>query len=522
MPLLAEIDPEVVTTSLWSHLLTVGGVLLALFALARLLGERRQPGNTLAWLMGIILVPYVGVPLYLLFGGRKIRRLAARKRRIRLPVPPGARASEATLAHPVAQAVCTNGAGEPVGGNTVRLLLDGEDAFAELERRILAARHSIHIATFILGRDRVGRRIVQLLARRAREGVRVRLQLDALGCFFSSRRFVDPLREAGGEVATFLPVIPLSGRGSANLRNHRKIAVFDRESALVGGHNLAREYLGPVPWRKRWTDLGAVIEGPAAALLDEVFLADWAFATGRPAEQGTPPPPPPIVVTENTEFRPGIHRAQSSESDSSDSPLPLRSLCPGSVSSVTKVSVPASEVQVVASGPDVSGEPLYEGILSMIQEAKRSIWIVTPYFIPDEVLLRSLIVKARAGRDVTLILPARSNHPVTDLARRSFLRQLVRAGARVLAYQPRMLHGKTVIVDDALGLLGSANVDMRSLFVNFEIGVILHTPTDVHALRAWAGALARDSRPLTLADLRRRRLPFNLLEDLSRLLAPLL
>ncbi len=486
-PLLAEIDPDVVTTSVWSHLLTVGGVLLALFALARLFGERRQPGNTLAWLMGIILVPYIGVPLYLLIGGRKIRRLARRKRRIRIPVPPESRASEATLAHPVAQAICTNGAGEPVGGNTVRLLRDGEDAFAELERRILAARHSIHIATFILGRDATGRRIVQLLARRAREGVKVRLQLDALGCFFSRGRFVEPIRRAGGEVATFLPVVPLSGRGSANLRNHRKIAVFDREAALVGGHNLAREYLGPQPWRKRWIDLGIVVEGPAAAQLDEVFLADWAFATGRPAAEVNPPAAP----------RTGPRPASAA-------------------------TVPSSELQVVASGPDVSGEPLYEGILSMIQEAKSSIWIVTPYFIPDEVLLRSLVVKARAGRDVTLILPARSNHPITDLARRAFLRQLVRAGARVLAYQPRMLHAKTVIVDDSLALVGSANVDMRSLFVNFEIGVILHTPSDVHSLRAWAGELSRHCATLTLADLKRRRFPGNLLEDLSRLLTPLL
>ncbi|MEO0055524.1 MAG: hypothetical protein RLZZ50_1471 [Verrucomicrobiota bacterium] len=502
MPALAEITlaPEVadvVTTSLWSHLLTVGGVVLALFALARLFGERRQQGNTLAWLMGIVLVPYLGVPLYLLFGGRKIRRLAARKRRIRLPVPPEARASAATLSHPVTQAVTTHGAGDPVGGNSFRLLRTGEDAFDELEKHILAARHTIHIATFILGRDAAGRRVVQLLARRAREGVKVRLQLDALGCFFASGRFVDPVRRAGGEVATFLPVLPLSSRASANLRNHRKIAVFDHRVAIIGGHNLAREYLGPQPWKKRWADLGAVIEGPAASLLDEVFLADWAFATGRPADSTTPP---------TWEASADQSRCQSMIDSGS-----LRSGSSGN-----------SEIQVIASGPDVNGDPLYEGILAMVQEAKESVWIVTPYFIPDEVLLRSLVVKARAGRDVTLILPARSNHPVTDLARRPLLRQLVHAGARVLAYQPRMLHAKAIMVDDTLGLIGSANVDMRSLFVNFEIGALLHSPSDVHALRAWAGELSRSCRELTLADLKRRRFPSNMLEDLSRLLTPLL
>jgi cardiolipin synthase len=488
---LAELDP-VVKTSLWSHLLTVGGVVLAIFALARLLGERRQPGNTVAWLLSIILVPYVGVPLFLVFGGRKIKRLAARKRRLRrnLPTLPADRARAATLANPTAQTIATNGAGEPLGGNQVRLLTTGLDAYFELERQILAARHTIHIATFILGRDAVGRRIVNLLARRAREGVQVRLQLDALGCFFSSKHFVDPIREAGGEVARFLPVLPLSSRGSANLRNHRKIAVFDRDTAIVGGHNLAREYMGPHPWRKRWADLGAVITGPAAGLLDEVFLADWSFASRQSLD---------------------TLRRTLAASAAAASPRPA----------FTGEDANA-ELQVVASGPDVTGDPLYEGIVSMIQEATRSIWLVTPYFIPDEVILRMLVVKARAGRDVTLILPARSNHPVADCARRPYLRQLVRAGARVLAYEPRMLHAKAVIVDDRLGLIGSANVDMRSLFVNFEIGVVMHSAPEVNALSAWAGELAREARPITLGHLKRRRFPANLAEDLSRLLAPLL
>jgi len=489
MLLLAELYP-VVKTSLWSHLSTVGGVLLAVFALARLLGEKRQPGNTVAWLLGIVLVPYLAVPLFLLFGGRKIKRLAARKRRLRLPALPATRPRESTLLNPTALSIATNGASAPLGGNQVRLLTDGVEAYEEFERQILAARHTIHIATFILARDYVGRRLVHLLARRAREGVQVRLQLDALGCFFSSRGFVDPLRRAGGEVARFLPVLPLSSPGYANLRNHRKIAVFDHHTAIVGGHNLAREYLGPQPLKKRWTDLGSVITGPAVTQLEEVFLADWAFASGQNIE--------------------ALHHACGLGATPSPFPAPLA------------FPPPDAELQIVASGPDVSGDPLYEGIISMIQEATRSIWVVTPYFIPDEVILRSLIVKARAGCDVTLILPARSNHPITDAARRPYLRQLVRAGARVLAYQPRMLHAKAVIVDDRLGLIGSANVDMRSLFVNFEIGVLMHSEREVHALRAWAGELVRHCRPIKLADLRRRRFPGSIAEDLSRLFAPLL
>jgi cardiolipin synthase A/B len=311
--------------------------------------------------------------------------------------------------------------------------------------------------------------------------VKVRLLLDAVGCLFSSRRFCDPLRRAGGEVVRFMPVIPISPRGSANLRNHRKIAVFDQRLAIVGGHNLAREYMGPQFLKKRWTDFGALIGGPGAALLNQVFLADWAFASGQSIDQL------------HQEHDPAALRAQGE-----------------------------AEVQIVASGPDVAGDPLYEGIVSMIQEAEHSIWIVTPYFIPDEVLLRSLIVKARAGKDVTLILPARSNHPITDYARRHYVRQLQAAGARVLLHPRGMLHAKTLIVDDRMALIGSANLDLRSLFVNFEIGVMIYSEPEVLAIRHWAGELLRGCVAPRPEKPRRFRFLGNLAEDLSRLFAPLL
>ncbi|MFA5057170.1 MAG: cardiolipin synthase [Opitutaceae bacterium] len=462
------------------HLLTVGGFLLAVFLIARLMSEKRQPGNTVAWLLGIALIPYVGVPLYLLFGGRKLQRLVARKSRLS-PVPSAVTAVTSPIATgATAQALVREGGCTPVGGNAVRLLTSGEEAYAEFERRIREARQTIHLMTFILGRDDTGRRIVDLLAQRAREGVKVRLLLDAVGCFLSSRGFVDPIRRAGGEVHRFMPVLPLQWRGSANLRNHRKIAVFDQQSAILGGHNLAVEYMGRPPRKKRWRDFGAVIEGPAVELLNEVFLADWCYASGQPVDK--------------------LH------AESGAPVIEPRGAC---------------ELQVVASGPDVTGDPLYEGILSFLQEAKRRIWIITPYFIPDEVIFRSLLVKARTGHEVKLVVPARSNHPIADQARRHYLRELQKAGVQVLLYRPGMMHGKGMIIDDRIGLLGSANFDLRSLFVNFEIGVFVYSEPEVHAMRAWAEELMTHCHPLT-AEKPSRRLLGNIAEDVSRLLAPLL
>jgi len=461
-----------------AHVLTIAGFLLAIFLVARLMSEKKAPANTFAWLLVIILIPYVGVPLFLIFGGRKLRRLAERKSQL-IPALPGSLAVPTALPDgPLAHTVTAAGGCPPVGGNSVQLLKTGQEEFEMLVRHIRRARHHIHITTFILGRDETGRELVNLLAERARQGVKVRLLLDSLGCLFSRSHFVKPLLKAGGRVGRFMPVMPFSSRGSANLRNHRKMAIFDHTTAIIGGRNLAREYMGPKPYKKRWRDLGTLIEGPAAALLNEVFIADWCFTT-RETPDALHAEIPENVVEPRGE----------------------------------------SELQVVASGPDVRGDPLYEGIVAMIQEAEQSIWIVTPYFIPDDVLLRSLIVKARAGREVTLIVPAHSNHPVTDFARHYYTRELRQAGARILHYTGGMLHAKAMVIDDRAGLVGSANFDLRSLFVNFEIGVFAHSAPDIAALKAWMNDLASRCRP---APERRRRVVGNVVEDLSRLLAPLL
>jgi cardiolipin synthase len=460
------------------HLLTIVGVLLAVFAIARLMSERKQPGNTFAWLLAITLIPYLGVPLFLIFGGRKIKRLAARKARL-CPIIPGASPSPAASGS-AAKVITLNGACPPIGGNRVQFIASGEEAFAKVEQGIREAQHTIHLMTFILGRDATGKRLVKLLAQRAREGVKVRLLLDALGCFASSGSFCDPIRETGGEVVKFMPVLPLQTRWSANLRNHRKIVIFDHRIGGLGGRNLALDYMGATPLKRRFRDYGAVIEGPAVSLMNEIFLADWAFASGQSMA--------------------ALHKE-----------LPPEPLKP----------VGDSEVQIVTSGPDVEGEPLYEGILSLVQQAERSIWIVTPYFIPDEVLFRSLLVQARAGIDVRIVVPARSNHPITDLARKYYLRELRAAGAKVLFYQNGMNHAKALLVDEQTGLFGSANMDLRSLFVNFEVGVVTYSKSEAVEMAYWMQDVFKQSKPMPEPRNKRRLVPA-VGEELARLIAPLL
>jgi cardiolipin synthase len=314
-------------------------------------------------------------------------------------------------------------------GNRMTLVVTGEDAYRQLTRCIDEAVSSIDITTFILGTDSVGRAIVERLAARAHAGVAVRLLLDSVGSWRVNRRFLAPLTDAGARVAFFMPVIHLPFRGRANLRNHRKIVVADNRTAIIGGMNLSGPYMGPTSDPKRWRDLSMVVSGPAVYELATLFRSDWKFATG---EDVSPPGPGSFADGRSSE-------------------------CPA---------------QVVASGPDVSGDPLYETLLWALFTATRRIWVVTPYFVPDETLARALELAARRGVDVCLIVPLRSNHLSADVARTGFLRQLHNAGARVLMFQPGMLHAKAVIIDD-LCMIGSANMDMRSLFLNYEVALFL-------------------------------------------------
>jgi len=448
------------------------GFLLALVLLAHLLGQKRSPVSTTAWLLAIILIPYIGVPLYLLLGGRKLLSMARQKEQV---YQPRLQDRQDHLGGMTERILLSYGVPPASAGNSVALVTDGVDAYNCVLQLIGEAQHSIHITTFILGRDSVGTEIVQRLARRAAEGIEVRLLLDSVGCWRVSHRFLRPLTDAGAKVSFFMPMLRLPHRGRANLRNHRKLIVIDDRRALTGGMNLAHEYMGPVPSPKRWRDVSLLIEGPAVHDLVELFASDWKFTT---AEELPPP-----------------HRP-----DAADGPAM------------------ETAVEVVASGPDVSGDPLYDSLIAALFAAKKRVWVVTPYFVPDETLVRALELAARRGVDVRLIIPEHSNHLSADLARGSYLAQVQEAGGTILLFQPAMLHAKLIVLDDALAVVGSANMDMRSLFLNYEVALFLYSEPQTAVSAAWIEDLMKSCRHGISPRTRLREL----VENIARLLSPLL
>lgn len=457
--------------SLWSHhLLSTLSFFLALMFVASILRARRAPGSTMAWLLIICLVPYIGIPLYLIFSNRKFTTRLQKKAKIYGRFSQPRSASELSS---IQRILRSSGVPEPKLNERLDLLPTGVTAFERITDLIRNAKHSIYITTFIFGNDEVGRAVVSALAERAAAGLDVRVLVDSLGATLIRHPSFSSLKNAGGKLAYFMPVIHLPFKGRANLRNHRKLMVVDSEIAVLGGMNLAKEYLGPTDDPHRWVDLGIAIEGGCVADVESVFLQDWAYATREAA--GSP--------------------EKSSSTDSKDGPL----------------------AQVVASGPDVVDDPLYDVLFSAINEAQKTIRIVTPYFIPDESLTKALELAAKRGVEVQIVIPRRSNHRLADLARGSFVRQLSGVGVHFGLY-PRMIHAKAVMIDRRLAIVGSANFDMRSLLLNFEIGILIYSEQVLHSVEEWMRLRLHESAPAKPKSGFWR----DLAEGLGRVVGPLL
>ena len=435
-----------------------------IYVLLRVMRARISPAYLLLWGPLAWFLPIGTALLFFLFGGRKHSSLADAKKEV--------------------NRVAWRLSEEPdFGGNRFRLLGDrhGRETLEELRRQIKGAKRRISLSTYALANDAVGREIVSLLTARAKEGLEVRLLVDAIGSFGIPLRLCRPLLRAGGKVARFNPALPTQGKGSANWRHHRKIAVFDGTFAIIGGQNLGLLYMGDKPSSRRFRDCSFLIEGPTAAAIERVFIADWCQATDET---------PMTFATLLRERSPHVGEAH---------------------------------VEVISSGPDCEGDPLWETYVKLFSNCKRSITVVTPYFVPDRTLFTLLVTAANAGRHVKIMVPRRSDHRLLDLARRWHLRTLREAGAEILFFKPDVLHAKLVIVDDEQLVIGSANLDMRSLFLNYEIGAVVRDPVAVAEVGTLIAGWETESTRFT-EDLYRRTRTWTgrAIEAIAQVISPLL
>jgi cardiolipin synthase len=467
----------------WAIRLVMLGVIIA---------RPRRPMVALAWLSFIMLVPWLGALVYLLIGDRRLGYLRARRyaRDLTLHHASTYRGLHKAFItkpqidehHQSLVDVAESFVGMPIlGGNQVELLPHAGRFIECLIQDIEKARHHVHLMYFIFEDDDVGRRVGAALVRAVKRGVACRVLADAAGSFFFFGGLGGDLRREGVKVVENFPVTSLRRLfARLDLRNHRKLAVVDGNVAYTGSHNIIRADYG----HRRggtWQDLTARIIGPTVSQLQAVFYEDWHFETEEalPLEGMFPEPPTPARVP----------------------------------------------VQVVPSGPTASN-PLTAVVRDIVIEAlhtaRRRVIMTTPYFVPDEALLTAMRLAAARGVRVDLVMPVVSDNAMTDLAARAYFETLLGAGVRVHLNRAGLLHAKTMTVDDGFAMLGSANFDIRSFFLNFELNLLLYEEDATAQLRFCQTQYIADSDEVLGEAWEERSTVQRLTQNLAMLLSPLL
>ena len=468
-------------------LLTIALVLFHLTGLACAviaIMQTRTPQGAIAWSVSLITFPYVAVPLYLVFGRTKFQGyLTAREQLAERVVATSTRLGAALepfvvrpAEHIPAHAALTRIAQQPfTDHNAVSLLIDGDAAFASIFEGIAQARTHVLAQFYIVRDDGLGRRFRDALIAKAREGVVVHFLYDELGSHALPDRYCRLLEDAGVKVSAFNTTRGRGNRFQINFRNHRKCVVVDGHVAWVGGHNLGDEYLGLDRKIGKWRDTYLRVEGPAALGVQFVFATDWLWAAGEVP----------------------------------DLPWELRPAPEGNAA-----------VLVCRSDPSDVFEEAAMMYLQVLMMATRRLWIATPYFVPDLGMVSALQLAALRGVDVRLLLPERSDNRIGDLAARSYIDQMARAGVKMLLYRDGFLHQKCFVVDDILAGVGTANFDNRSFRLNFELTLLVHDPDFVNAVAAMLTDDLEKAVPVASTAFRRHRFTRRLLIRLARLTAP--
>lgn len=443
--------------------------------------QKREPAATLAWLISLAALPYVGIGIYYLIGPQKIERQRLRRTRhhvtLTTTTPDAGDDADVRELERLGRAVT----GLPqTTARQVELLIDGAAKFDRLLQDVAQAQTHIHLEYYIFAPDHSGTVLRDALAERAREGVCVRLLLDAVGSSKAHRRFLQPLQQAGAQIAWFHPLRlgRLWQRPWLNLRTHRKIVIIDHRIGYTGGMNVTDDQDARIK-ADAYHDLHLRLEGDAVRWLQLVFCEDWAYASGSNAFMA--------------ELGRQLPAAQHG----------------------------AIITQVLTSGPDNQWEPIHRLHVSAIHAAKRRVWLATPYFVPGEAAMMAITSAAQGGLDVRLLVPKMSDSRLVTYAGRSYYDTLLQAGVRVHEFGPPMVHAKALLVDDDLALIGSANFDHRSFRLNFEVAMLFHDAGVAADLERMLQAdFAR--APRVRDDRHRSLLAHRLPEALARLMSPLL
>lgn len=409
------------------HFLVVTVALLVYVLTTRAQRQQRAPTTAIAWVMALVLLPYLMLPMYLLFGRRKLRPAGA-------PRPPRSAAD----GHWAAELIDSFGLAAP-SACRIRMHADGAAARDALWQVIEGARERLDVGTFIIGSDDFGQEVMERLIRRAREGVKVRVLLDGFGALSLPRRYFDQLRQAGGDVTVFRPLFSLRNTGPRNLRNHRKVTIADDRWLWSGGRNLAGEYFCgnhayPTPWR----DLSFDLQGNVAGAAARQFSHDWSSVRKRK---------------------------------------------PRSIADLPNAGG-ASLAQYLPSGPDQTEDTAQALLIDACFRAEHRFMAITPYFVPGDGLRDALRLAARRGVQVTIAIPQVSNHRMADFVRARAMRDLARAGV-IFKMLPFMAHAKAVVVDESLAMCGSINLDGRSLLLNHESAVVFYGTQEIDWLAHW-------------------------------------
>lgn len=451
--------------------------------------DNRQPAKTIAWVLVLLFVPVVGIVLYIFFGqntrkmklisGRSLDQLSKRsmlefveQRNLRMP----------EYFSSLVRLFTNQSLALPFKDNAVEFYTDGYQFFPALLQAIKGATNHIHLDTYIIADDPLGRLVSDALIAKAREGVEVRLIYDDVGCWRVPERFFDRMRQAGVKVRSFMPVRFPAFTSKVNYRNHRKVCVIDGIQGFIGGMNIALRYVkglhhGTLPWR----DTHMRLRGSVVYALQRAFLVDWYFVDRTLINDHRYYPPMPWHISND------------------------------------------SLAQVVTSSPIAQWPDIMQGYVRILLEAKRYVYMETPYFLPTEPVMFAMRTAALAGVDVRLLIPRRSDAWLIQLASMSYVTETLEAGVKVRLYEKGFNHSKLLVADDQISTCGSTNIDFRSFENNFEANVFFYDRQT--ALRIKDIYMRDEDCSINFSEARElhhRPYMHRFVESLLRLLSPLL